>query len=888
VNQCCFLKFQQFFFAAIIGFALIISFIPFATRAQAAGRQFLRGHVPSQVAQLHLKPIGRLAASEHLDLAIGLPLRNESGLDALLQQIYDPNNPNYRHYLTPEEFAAQFSPTESDYEAVIAFARANGLTITGTYLNRTFLDVNGSVADIERIFHVTMRTYQHPTESRTFYAPDTEPSIDLAVPILHVSGLENFIVPRPAGLKKLSILNKPAGVLPASGSGPGGLLAGNDFRAAYVPGVTLDGSGQAVGLLELDGYYTNDIRLYESSNALPNVTLTNILVDESSAPAGSNNGEVALDIEMVISMAPGLSKVIVYEAPNPASTLNLIHLLTRMATNNLAKQISSSWLIGDDASFDTIYKQFAMQGQSFFQASGDDGAFYPGIGESADDTNITLVGGTTLSTTGPGGAWSSETAWNWYITNPPQTNSSGGGISTTYAIPIWQQGIDMSVNHGSTNMQNIPDVAMNADNISIVADGGQQESVGGTSAAAPLWAAFTALVNQQAVASGRPTVGFINPAVYAIGKSPYYLADFHDITTGNNTNSVVSTNFFAVAGYDLCTGWGTPVGQNLITALATPDALGILPGTGFNATGPAGGPITTTSEDFSLTNSGATSLNWTVAVPSWLTVSCGTGTLAAGGQTTVTVSLNIAVSNLLIEAFSANVGFTNLSSGIVQSRQFTLSAGNGGFETGDFSDWTLTGDGSPDNFVDNGTYITPYSGAYVAALGELGSVAYLSQNLPTTSGQSYLLSLWLDSPNINKKTTPNEFSVLWNGDTLFDQFDIGKIGWTNLQFVVTATSSSTTLQFGGRDDKYYLGLDDVSVISISPPSFQTATQIGNVISFNWSAMTGLVYQLQYKTNLFQSNWINLGGSIMATNLTMTSTDNIGPDPQRFYRLQFLP
>ena len=871
-----------------IGFALFVSFIPSVTRGQTAGRQFLRGHIPAVVARLHLKPIGRLVASERLDLAIGLPLRNESGLGDLLHQIYDPNSPNYRRYLTPEEFAAQFGPTESDYENVIAFARANGLTVTGTYPNHAFLDVNGSVAAIERAFHVDMCMYQHPGESRIFYAPETEPSIDAAVPILHVSGLENFFVPRPAGLKKLPTLNKPAGVSSASGSGPNGMLMGNDFRAAYVPGVKLDGSGQAVGLLELDGYYANDITIYESSNGLPNVTLTNILVDESSAPAGSGNSEVALDIEMTISMAPGLSKVIVYEGPNSSTSVNIIHLLTHMATNNLAKQISSSWLIGDNASFDTIYKQFAAQGQSFFQASGDDGAFYPGIAESVDDTNITLVGGTTLTTTGPGGDWSSETTWNWYITNPPQTNSSGGGISTSYAIPIWQQDIDMTASHGSTTMQNIPDVAINADNIFIVADNGQHESVGGTSAAAPLWAGFIALVNQQAVASGGPTVGFINPAIYAIGKSPHYLSDFHDITTGNNTNSVSRTKFFAVPGYDLCTGWGTPVGQNLITALASPDDLGFLPATGFNASGPVGGPLSPVSEIFSLTNSGTNSLDWNIGVPSWLTVSPGTGTLAADGQATVTISLNAVVSNLLIQSFSADVGFTNLNSGIVQGRQFTLSIGNGDFETGDFSDWALTGGGSPADFVDNGTYITPHSGTYVADFGQLGSLAYLSQTLPTVAGQSYLLSLWLDSPNVNKKTTPNEFSVTWNGSTLFDQFNISKIGWTNLQFVVNATSSSTTLQFGGRNDRWYLGLDDVSVVSIPAPSFQTVAQTGSVISFNWSALPGLVYQLQYKTNLMQATWKNLSSPITATNSAMTSMDNIRTDSQRFYRLQFLP
>jgi subtilase family serine protease len=124
------------------------------------------------------------------------------------------------------------------------------------------------------------------------------------------------------------------------------------------------------------------------------------------------------------------------------------------------------------------------------------------------------------------------------------------------------------IHHGSTIMRNVPDVALTADNVYVVCDNGESHICGGTSCAAPLWAGFTALVNQQAVAAGRPTVGFINPAIYAIGESTNYAADFHDITTGDNTSPGSPTNFYAVLGYDLCTGWGTPAGQNLINDLA--------------------------------------------------------------------------------------------------------------------------------------------------------------------------------------------------------------------------------------------------------------------------------------------------------------------------------
>ena len=165
-------------------------------------------------------------------------------------------------------------------------------------------------------------------------------------------------------------------------------------------------------------------------------------------------------------------------------------------------------------------------------------------------------------TSGAGAAYSSETVWNW-----GRGTGSSGGISTTYGIPSWQQGISMASNQGSTTLRNIPDVALTADNIFVISDNGIHGSVGGTSCAAPLWAAFAALVNQQASANGLSAVGFLNPALYAIGKGPNFAACFNDIIMGDNTSRHSRNEFFAVAGYDLCTGWGTPKGMNLINAL---------------------------------------------------------------------------------------------------------------------------------------------------------------------------------------------------------------------------------------------------------------------------------------------------------------------------------
>jgi hypothetical protein len=569
----------------------------------AQGRM-LNGHIPQAVKTLSLQPAGRLPSTNRLHLAIGLPLRNQDALNALLQQIYDPASPQYRQYLTPEQFTEKFGPTKEDYVAVMDFAKANGLQVTATFPNRVLLDVEGTVTDIERTLHTTMRVYNHPTGTRTFHAPDTEPSLDLTVPILHIGGLDNYSIPHPNF--RLKQPGAVPNVAPNAGSGPSGNYMGNDFRAAYVPGTALTGSGQIVGLLQFDGYTNTDVTYYETVAGLPNVTLTNVLIDGATGSPDGSGGEVevCLDIEMVISMAPGISKVILYIAPNPSPWEDLMQ---QMANDNLAKQISCSWGGGPpDPTAESALVQMAAQGQTFFNATGDSDAFTAAIDFPSDSTNITQVGGTTLTTAGPTNNWVSETVWNW-----GGGTGSSGGISTYYSIPPWQLGVSMASNQGSTIMRNVPDVALTADNVYVRVDNTDNTGVGGTSCAAPLWAGFTALVNQQAVAGGHPTVGFLNPALYTIGKGPNYAACFHDITTGNNESPSSPTKFLAVTGYDLCTGWGTPTGTNLINALATPVIAPIIVAAGSTLTtegcSPTNGvidPNEAVTMDFGLKNSG--------------------------------------------------------------------------------------------------------------------------------------------------------------------------------------------------------------------------------------------------------------------------------------------
>jgi hypothetical protein len=530
----------------------------------APKRQVVRGQVPKAVSTLTAS--GRLPASTQLRLAIGLPMRNSQDLSSLLRQLSDPSSPRYRHYLTPDQFTQQFGAAEQDYQAVIDFAKASGLSVTRTYPNRLVLDVSGSVADIEKALNLTIRTYHHPLENRDFFAPDSEPSLNLSVPILHISGLDTYSLPHPAGYHAQP-LDKSRPIRPKVGSGPNGAYIGSDFRNAYLPGVTLEGEGQIVGLLEFDGYFPDDITAYEKKAGLAPVTLQNVLIDGFDGSAGSANGEVALDIEVVIAMAPKISKIILYEAHNPSPWVDMV---SHMVSDTQVKQFSSSWGGGTpDPAADQILQQMAAQGQSFFNASGDNDAYTGQIPYPSDSAYVTSVGGTTL-TTDSNGDYKSEEVWN-----VGGGEGSSGGISTFYPIPTWQQGVDMTANGGSTTFRNIPDVALTADNIFIVADNGVPQTVGGTSAASPLWAAVTALANQQTGAGCGTSIGFLNPIVYGIGKGANYTNDINDIVKGNNFSPGSPTKFPAVVGYDLCTGWGSPK-PALLSALAGP-VIGALP-----------------------------------------------------------------------------------------------------------------------------------------------------------------------------------------------------------------------------------------------------------------------------------------------------------------------
>jgi subtilase family serine protease len=524
----------------------------FTVAAQAEQHPIMTSHVPAAVASGVAPLVGHLPSAQRLSLAISLPLRNEAELDDLLRQTYDPQSSNYHQYLSVQEFTARFAPTEADYAAALRFAQANDLAVIETHANRMVIDVEGPAANIESAFQVTLGVYQHPTEGRTFYAPDREPTVDLDVPLLHISGLDNYTSPHA---KNVRSSEQPNGASKTTGSGPGGQFIGSDMRAAYYGSGPLNGGGQRVGLFEYAGYEISDVKLFFSKvNQSLKVPVRGVSLNGASLscpPSSCDDSEQVIDIEMAISMAPGLKEVLVYVGNKDVSIFN------RMAADNSAKQLSCSWGWSDDeSSLDPIFKEMVVQGQSVFVATGDSGSGTPGdVVWPADDPYITAVGGTDLTTSGPGGAWKAETGWS---------GSAGSPSKNKVPIPSYQQlsGVITKLNHGSKTLRNYPDVAAEANtNQYSCYDGGCSGGNGGTSYAAPQWAGLIAMANEQLVVNGGSTLGFLNPALYAIGVGSSYDSDFHDIVSGNNGK------YKAVTGYDLVTGWGSPTGPNLITAL---------------------------------------------------------------------------------------------------------------------------------------------------------------------------------------------------------------------------------------------------------------------------------------------------------------------------------
>jgi kumamolisin len=523
---------------------------------ETGAQTLMTRHVREVTLNGQVKPLGRLPATQIMQLDVVLPLRDQAGLDAFLSELQNPNSLDYRHYLTPAEFTERFGPTRQDYDAVVQYLRDFGLAVVGGSLDGMEVQVKGPVSAIESAFQVNLLTYLNPSENRIFYAPDREPTVGLPFPLWHISGLDNYSIPRPLYVKKSDYAEAhgtdPDAVIghATTGSGPKASFLGSDMRAAYYGETTLTGTGQHLGLLEYAGTDLADLTKYFTSVKQTNkVPITLLSTDGTSTScvhkSFCDDTEQTLDMTQAVGMAPGLASLVMYIGSTDTAIIGAM-----TSHSPLPKTISCSWSWepDDPSTLDPYFEKMAAQGQNFFAASGDRSTWsQTNVVWPADDAHVVSVGGTDLTTASAGGAWMSERAWS----------DSGGGISPDkIAIPSWQRlaGVINSRNKGSIAYRNGPDVSANANSFYVCANQTSctANEYAGTSFAAPMWAAYIALANEKLVAGGHPTIGFINPYLYSFGVSSTYDKQFHDITIGS------AGKYSAVVGYDLVTGWGSP------------------------------------------------------------------------------------------------------------------------------------------------------------------------------------------------------------------------------------------------------------------------------------------------------------------------------------------
>jgi subtilase family serine protease len=526
-----------------------------------------------------------------------------------------------------------------------------------------------------------MRTYQHPTEARSFYSPDREPLMDLPFKLWHVSGLDNYSIPKPLLVKKNDYA-AAHGIQPeqvvshaTTGSGPSASFLGSDMRAAYYGGTALTGAGQNVGLLEFVGTDLADLQTYYKNvgQTYPTGVVTLLSTDGTSTscthtrPSRCDDTEQTLDMTQALGMAPGLASLTVYVG---SSDTAMISAMTTHSPLPTTIGCSWGWTPADPSTLDPFFQKMAAQGQNFFAASGDSST-WSSSNEAwpADDAFVVSVGGTDLVTSSAAGPWASETAWV----------DSGGGISPDgIKIPSWQTAAINSGNKGSTTLRNGPDVSANA-NFTFYVCADQTtctaNSYGGTSFAAPMWAGYIALVNQQLASVGKGPIGFINPTIYAQNaNASTYAADFHDIKSGT------SGSFSAVTGFDLVTGWGSP-NTGLIDALTgggTQQGTFSLSGTGATVTQGSNGTSTIT-----VTVNGTLSSGVTLSasgLPSGVTPAFGTNPVNGSGTSVLTFT---ATSTATTGTFSITVTGTT-SDGTTETTPVSLTV-NPVSTSGDFT-----------------------------------------------------------------------------------------------------------------------------------------------------------------------------------------------------------
>jgi len=516
--------------------------------------------------------VGPLDGSTALELSVTLDPRDPVALDRFVAGVTTPGSPSYRAYLAPGEFGARFGADPATVARVTAELQAAGLHPGAPDPDRLAIPVEATADEASAAFR-TRFARTRLADGRVGHRHTTAAIVPAGA--AGVVGLDDWPRSHRGAAAPRATTASLSGGCPAGGAVSGTWSAAQLASAYGLSSLPAGngGTGQTVALYELSDYANGDVTTFQNCAGVPS-PLTRVTVDGGTSDT-SGAGEVMLDADIVMGLAPQAS-ILVYVAPNTAS--GALDGYRAIVNDDRAQVVSVSWGLCEtyEGSIDahtenTLFEQAAAQGQSVFAASGDDGSAdcYGADGTTAlavDDPAsqpyVTGVGGTTLAGVGP----RQESVWNSY------GSSGGGGVSQLWPLPAYQSGVHLAASSpcGATGgCRQVPDVAASADpyhgysvycSVRNACGTGGWLAFGGTSGAAPLWAAATALLNEDCGAGRR--IGFANPALYAAAGA------LHDVTSGNN--DAVGANrgaYTAGAGYDLATGLGTPDVAALAAAL---------------------------------------------------------------------------------------------------------------------------------------------------------------------------------------------------------------------------------------------------------------------------------------------------------------------------------
>jgi kumamolisin len=537
--------------------------------SQPNGRVPLRGSERHPIAGAH--SLGPVPSEERFELTVRVCRRAPLSSLPAARTTHADTRPAQRHYLTREAYAQQHGADPADLMRVADFARKHGLVVIDASVPRRSVFLSGTASQVAAAFGTSIEHYEYDGGSYRGRTGPLHVPADLQDLIEGVFGIDDRPVARPHFQR-------------GEAQGLRAMAAGTSFtppQLAQLYGfpADADGSGQCIGLIELDGgYRKTDIAAYFERLGLAKPTVRSVRVDGARnhpTNAESADGEVMLDIEVAAAVAPQAT-IVVYFAPNTdKGFLDAITLALHDTTHKpSALSISwgnpeKNWTAQAMRSYDQAFQTAGLLGVTVCCAAGDAGSGDENPDQLAQEgrqpdglahvdfpassPHVLACGGTRLTTAG--GAIKSEAVWD----DDSLRSATGGGISDFFDVPDYQARTEVpaSANPGHRRGRGVPDVAGDASPASgyQVRVDGQDLVFGGTSAVAPLWAGLVALLNQKL---GHP-VGWLNPLLYGSLKGHGVT---RDITHGSNDA------YKARKGWDPCTGWGSPHGEALLKALA--------------------------------------------------------------------------------------------------------------------------------------------------------------------------------------------------------------------------------------------------------------------------------------------------------------------------------